>query len=381
MTGDAAFKVGRFPCRPYMLSGEPTGQWQVDIAPRFSQNGKRQRLLFPSRRQAHDAAIRLNRQLEVQSHFGGRAPTPAGMTLNEAVDLWTDEQVKLVQAGMKRAGSQETAAFQLKPVLGFMGACDLETITPQKVLDYQAHRKSEGRMPSTINSETAKLRQVMTWAVENKFCSGAPKVRTIPVRHRRIDLPSKDEMAKILAHMEPTVGLIARLFVETGCRKSEVFYLRWEDVDFDRNRVLIQPKEEGFTPKTAHSERPVYVDPHLIRLLKKARGKLRADHLVFPSPRSGGPRTRIIKALNAAAAAAGIMRNEKPIHLTHQLLRKAHATWQAMDGLPESVLQVRLGHVPGSRVTQQHYVHAAQSREPDGAIRLPTKRRKRVEQV
>lgn len=373
MSDHSAFKVGRLTCRPFLRNGEATSLWQLDITPRYAPDGKRKRVLFPSRRAVNDAAVRLNRQLEVQSQFQQHTPLSSGMLLVEAVDLWTDEQIQLVKAGAKRAGSQITTAYQLKPVLAYMGAFDLEAITSKKVLDYQAHRASEGRRPATINSEVAKLRQVMVWAVEQKFCTSAPKARLLPTRYRRLDLPTVDEVARIIAHMDEKRGLIVRFLAETGCRKGEAFNLRWRHVDLERNLIRIRP-DEGFTPKTAHSERDIPIHPALTRTLKKARGKRRPNDLVFPG-KGGKVRTEIDKALNTAAKAAGIMRNEQPMHLTHHILRKAHATWQAMEGLPESVLQVRLGHVPGSRVTQQHYVHAAREREPNGAMKLPAKRR------
>jgi integrase len=297
------------------------------------------------------------------------------MLLTEAVELWTDEQVQLVEAGAKRAGSQITAAYQLKPVLAFMGTTDLQAITSQRVLDYQAHRAREGRKPSTINSEVAKLRQLMVWAVERKLCTAVPKARALPNRRRRIDLPTIDEMARIIAHMDPARGLVVRFLVETGCRKSEAFSLRWRDIDFERNLVRIRPNE-AFTPKTAHSERDIPIHQSLTRLLQKSRGKKKAEAYVFIG-RGGGPRTEVDKALNSAVKAAGVKRGEEFLHLDHHTLRKAHATWQAMAGLPESTLQVRLGHVPGSRVTQQHYIHAARERDPDGVLRIPKKRRTR----
>lgn len=373
MKTPAAFKVGRLTCRPFHRTGDAQTQWQLDIPPRYMPSGRRKRILFPSRRAAQEEATRLNRQLEVQAHLNQAAPLPSGMLLTEAADLWTDEQVQLVQAGAKRAGSQITAAYQLKPLLAFMGTTDLQAVTSQKVLDYQAHRATEGRKPSTINSEVAKLRQLMAWAVERKLCTTAPKARSLPLRRRRIDLPTIDEMARIISQMDPARGLVVQFLVETGCRKSEAFNLRWRDVDLDQNLIRIRPSD-GFTPKTAHSERDIPVHPSLTRALKQSRGKQKADAYVFPG-KGGGARTEVDKALNTAAKAAGVRRGDDFIHLDHHTLRKAHATWQAMAGLPESILQIRLGHVPGSRVTQQHYVHAAQAREPDGAIRVPTKRR------
>lgn len=368
----SATKIGPFTCRPHLRGGQLSGAWQIDIPARYATDGKRQRLSFKSRREAEIAAKRLLRSLEVQGMAKGVASPPSGITLTEVAKLWLDKQVVRVKARQKRAESLDKNAFQLKAVLAYLGSDDLERISAKRVLEYQQHRSALGRQPTTVNSETSTLRQVLRWAVESGLCRSVPKVVAIPARRRRLDLPSQTEVAQIIAHLPKPEGLIIRFFAETGCRKSEAFHLEWRDIDWDRGLIHIRSKE-GFTPKTEYSERSIPVSASLLRDLKKARGM---ERLVFPG-RGGVVRTDIEKALTKAIKASGVCRGEEPIKLTLHMLRKAHASWQAMLGLPESVLQVRLGHVPGSRVTQQIYIHAAREREPDGILALPVRRRAR----
>ncbi len=65
------------------------------------------------------------------------------------------------------------------------------------------------------------------------------------------------------------------------------------------------------------------------------------------------------------------MRDGKPIPITPHVLRKAHATWLAMDGVPQQVLQARLGHARGSRITDQYYVFATEEAKRAAVIELP----------
>jgi len=81
-----------------------------------------------------------------------------------------------------------------------------------------------------------------------------------------------------------------------------------------------------------------------------------------PSPlvfrgRGGGRVWDFRKALATAVAAAGVTRAGQPLHITPHMFRKAHATWLAERGVNDALLQPRLGHAPGSRVTQESYVH------------------------
>lgn len=51
---------------------------------------------------------------------------------------------------------------------------------------------------------------------------------------------SKQEVSKILAHMQGTHGLIARLLYGTGMRIMECCRLRVQDINFDRSELLIR---------------------------------------------------------------------------------------------------------------------------------------------
>src|ERR1043166_4098538 len=60
-------------------------------------------------------------------------------------------------------------------------------------------------------------------------------------------------------------------------------------------------------------------------------------------------------------ASGGAIWIAKPIHLSPHLLRKANATWQAMRGVAPTVLQSMLGHAPGSKVTDKHYIQVEEA--------------------
>ena len=67
-------------------------------------------------------------------------------------------------------------------------------------------------------------------------------------------------------------------------------------------------------------------------------------------------------------------RNGKQIRITPHILRKAHATWLAMDGVPHQVLQAHLGHARGSRITDQYYVFATDEAQRSAIIELPVQK-------
>jgi hypothetical protein len=103
MKAGDTFKVGPFAGRPHLRSGELSGKWQLDIPPRFSPSGKRERRMFSSRREAFESATYLNRQLRVRMTIMGSDPLPSGVRFSELAKEWMDEQVLQSRAGLKRA--------------------------------------------------------------------------------------------------------------------------------------------------------------------------------------------------------------------------------------------------------------------------------------
>jgi len=65
------------------------------------------------------------------------------------------------------------------------------------------------------------------------------------------------------------------------------------------------------------------------------------------------------------------MANGKPMTITPHALRKVHAMWLAMSGVPQRVFQVRLEHAAGSSITERFSVHATDEAQQLAVFSLP----------
>jgi len=88
--------------------------------------------------------------------------------------------------------------------------------------------------------------------------------------------------------------------LNTGCRRGELFRLRWEAVDLKGRQVTF----EGVTTKSAKS-RTVPLNDEAVATLKRWRKQTGKTGLVFPGA-SGKPLTTIQKAWLALTEAAGV---------------------------------------------------------------------------
>lgn len=74
----------------------------------------------------------------------------------------------------------------------------------------------------------------------------------------------------------------------TGCRRAEMEHLRWQDVDFDRNVVVINgDKKAEWTPKTRNGYRDIPMSKAMRSMLcrvRKAATNATDDDVVFTTP-------------------------------------------------------------------------------------------------
>jgi len=117
---------------------------------------------------------------------------------------------------------------------------------------YKSKRKTEGKMPSTINKELGVLRLMYNLAVKghlrhklNKNPINEMKLLKIPNKKRRVlnDLEFHELYSACPLHLKPIV-LCA---YTTGMRRSEISKLRWENVDFRTKYIHLEETKNNET--------------------------------------------------------------------------------------------------------------------------------------
>lgn len=338
--------------------------------------GKRTRKFFAQRQQAEKYATDLNRR-----YLDGRwgrvreslvAPQTAqarSITLAAAIGQWLDFQKLRVQTNKKRQVSLDTDRMRLKGALSFFGDVALSSITEEKLTRFQAHRLNvERRKPATINSDLVALGKVLRWAHKLELLKRLPEVERIQDEACTLHVPTEAEVTRIIAALPERLQTLVWFLAETGCRTGEVFNLRWDCVDELTGIIQIKP-QNGWTPKTRSSQRKVFVQGQLLESVQRLP---KLGPYVFAGQDPNRPINNIKRAFASAVKAALIEREGKPLRVTPHTLRKAYATWLAIDrGVPQGVLQSLLGHTRGSRVTDQYYVIAQDEAKRLVAIGLP----------
>jgi integrase len=117
-----------------------------------------------------------------------------------------------------------------------------------------------------------------------------------------------------------------------GLRVSELLALKWEDIDEKAKTISIVRK---FTrgqlgeAKTSASAAPLPLSPALLKALQEWKPKTKGSEWLFPSPRTGGPRSASMllqKGIKPAADQLGFGR------ITWHSLRHACRSWLSSGG-------------------------------------------------
>src|SRR6266849_187130 len=183
------------------------------------------------------------------------------------------------------------------------------------------------------------------------------KRRTIP----EVLLPSEiNRLADSLRNREKTLVLLA---AGTGLRMSELFGLKWQDVDFAGKQlsVLRSIVKQSVGPcKTEASQKPVPLDPRLVRTLRAwrrtARFRQPADW-VFASPVRQGKfpfwgQALLRHYIRPAAIKVGITKR-----IGWHTFRHSYSTLLKANGADIKVMQELLRHA-STRVTLDTYTQA-----------------------
>lgn len=250
----------------------------------------------------------------------------AKKTFKQACHRWLQER------SHKRSLSDDKDKIEyLTPKLGgkFVNELDRDTIEAALPGDVK---------PATRNRYRALVRAILR-ACEREWdwLDKTPALRTEQEPRRRVAFLSREQAEGLIAALPEKYRCAVRFALLTGLRKSNVFGLRWENVNLDAGMVIVHADEAKASERI------------LVPLNSQAKALLAA----LPGPREGRVWGDLVEVWGntwkAAAKTAGV-----PWCRFHDL-RHTWASWHAMAGTPLSVLQ-ELGGWHSAQMVQR-YAH------------------------
>ena len=183
--------------------------------------------------------------------------------------------------------------YALKHIQPYIGHLPLIDVDDQALIEYKRIRKTEA-MVGTINKELSTATAVLNKAAKVwRWIPSAPKLQRVKGEHRKPYPLTWAEQINMFKRLTFNTQKIALFAVNTGCRREEIFKLRWDDErDIDGVMVFIlRDTKNG-------QDRPVICNSIARRIVNYMRepsrfGAKRSKEFVFP-------RETVSKILNKA---------------------------------------------------------------------------------
>ena len=284
----------------------------------------------------------------------GRLSLPEGRKTHLTFRQAADDYIDGLEAtdGKNLVAKRRQLKLYLKP---FFGDQRLDAITTFTVDRYKKRRTDAGATNGTINRELATLSHLFGKAVEWKWLQSIPcKVSKLEEAEGRIIALSDDQVEALInaavADEEPDCWLFVAFGFNTAMRHSEMLRARFDQIDFEHNRL--------FLPKAKAGQRVQPLTPELVAILRHER-EMRDDQdgWIFPSPRPNasltGHRYRMDKPFRRAVIAAGL----DPNVVTPHVMRHTAITRLVQAGVDLPTIQKISGHKTLTMVLRYTHVH------------------------
>lgn len=165
--------------------------------------------------------------------------------------------------------TRQSAQYHTRSLRALYGGRQAARLTPHDVATFTAAQTLRGIAPSTIHRRLAILRAALNWAVRRGLLATNPlaAIQVPTARSRRIAPPTPVEVRLLLQHAAPHIQRVIWLGLYTGARigPSELYRLRWVDVDMDAGIVRMPSAAKNDGPDGRDVPLRADLIPHLQR--------------------------------------------------------------------------------------------------------------------
>lgn len=230
-------------------------------------------------------------------------------TVNE---LW--KEYKKTRADLKDNGTTDSIYNKyIGPAFGDKKPKEIQALD----IDRLKRRQLKDKSPQTIAHVLELLRRLCNFGMKRGLCPGPGFTIQLPrVSNQITEDLSPEEMARLLEvidhHLEyqtphRTGAYMIRLALLTGMRRSEMFRLCWDDIDWHRKNITLRDAKSG-------RDEIIPLSSYAAKLFGSIREDEKSDSpYVFPG-RSGGQLTNIKKQVNPIKEMAQLPADFRPLH-------------------------------------------------------------------
>ncbi|MDE7435721.1 MAG: site-specific integrase [Lachnospiraceae bacterium] len=304
----------------------------------------------------------------------------ADLRLSDLVDLYRKSQS--ITVAKSTYSRNYHAANTIMQLLG------KSTLVSQLNAAYVKDRfLAHGDSAGTFNERLTRFKALIRWGYENEYIEDIrylDKIKPLNDKEKKEKLQNKflePEELKILLDAMTVIKwrYLSELTVLSGMRCGEAIALHMSDVDFKKKTIFITKTYDAVNkvitpPKTACSNREVYMQPELRDLCKKIRkytlaGKLKYGYHTDLFLCDANGEHLDYYAYNKYLGEVSMRTLGRKI--TTHVMRHTHVSLMAGAGVPLDTITRRVGH-ENSDVTRDVYLHITERQKEREREQLDT---------
>ncbi len=300
---------------------------------------------------------------DLERHFPTRKTKP--VTFRELYEEWEKKKANEVSP-LTLEWYREIAEKKILPVWGTKRLADFSHTGFEA---FKAGLFEQKLAPRTVNIVLMRLREMLRLAHQREYLAEDRSSWVVKVRDSRPEIfpLSFEEKTRLLKALPVRWRPYFVVAFGTGLRPSEQIALRWESIDWERNKILVREgwrKGQRTRLKTRSSAREVDILPPVRRSLEEQRLIAGGSELVFPNPRGSHINVANFRRRiwYAALKAAGLRRrdfyNTRHTFATHALASGEDPGWVAK----------MLGHTTLLMLTTRYYSYIPNLTRKDGTL-------------
>jgi integrase len=265
--------------------------WYLDIC----QEGRRTRRQIPGARtktEAH-AALSATKADLLRGEFNFKREKK--ILFGDFASFYVERHSKPNKKSWKRD------IVSLNALLPCFKETPLSKISPFSIEGYKLKRKERVTV-STVNRELALLKNMFTRAIDWGFALSNPvrKVKLYSEENRKRErILTNEEISKFLLNSSSPLREFVLIAINTGMRSGEILALKWEDIDFRNDYVIVRQSKSGRSRKVPLN----VVSKQAFEVLKHSNG---STDYVFFNPSTGRSIRSLKTAFKTACRKAGI---------------------------------------------------------------------------
>ena len=230
-----------------------------------------------------------------------------------------------------------------------------EELTTQMVDSLRLTLIKSGKKAGTVKNVLELLRRIINFGVKKGLCEWQSPAKLhfeMPrLNNTKTEMLTEEERKRFIEAVKTApnrkAAQLMLMAYYTGMRRSELFRLKWEHIDFENGFInIVGEEQEG--PKSSRDER-IPLSPPVRELLEEIESG--DSPYIFPGKDGVSRLTDINKQVNAIKKAANLPKDFRPLHG----LRHTFASVAVSNGVPLSHVQKLLTHKDPTLT--QRYAH------------------------